>query len=199
MFKTPIRNRKIDLFPLSRMDGNFFTVMSEARTVSCILALKGKENPKMKDLQHITNHSQTLKARLDEMEAEGIICIKTVYRPKTYLISLTDKGNDIALLLSIADTIIPGELSTKSIDLKYADPLLRMLRGRDYVVQKEILTVIPVFASIKKVLSKMEEEGLVTIEENTDSHREVRYSLTPVGKKIADVFEAIHTKIVTVR
>ncbi len=181
------------------MEGNYFTVMSEARTVSCILALKGKDNAKMKDLQHITNHSQTLKARLDEMEAEGIICIKTAYRPKTYLISLTDKGNDIALLLSIADTFIPGELCNKSIDMKYADPLLRMLRGRDYVVQKEILTVIPVYASIKKVLSKMEEECLVTIEENTDSHREVRYSLTPVGKKIADVFEAIHTKIVTVR
>ncbi len=53
----------------------------------------------------------------------------------------------------------------------------------------------PYYDSITKVLAKMSEEGLVIRTESDESYREIRYSLTPLGKQIADVFENIHSKI----
>ncbi len=42
----------------------------------------------------------------------------------------------------------------------------------------------------------MQEEGLVSIEKTTEGRREIRYSLTSNGERIADVFEEIYKKIV---
>ncbi len=176
--------------------GEFITVMSDKNTVALILAIYNSDNAKMTDFLPAINHSQTLRQRLDQLGECGIITSKIVTVPARHIrITLTDKGKDIALLLSVADSFIPGELSEKSINLRYGDPVLRFMRGKEYVVQKEILSVMPYYASILKVLSRMEEEGLVSVEENTDSHREMRYSLTLLGKRIADIFEAIYEKI----
>ena len=178
-------------------EGDFFTVLSDRHTAALILELYEADKPViMKDLQKTTNHTQTLRQRLDSMEAEGIVVLDTVYSPHKYVnVSLTDVGKEIALLVSMANTIIPGDISEKSINMRYADPILRLLRGKEYVVQKDIKAVMPYYDSITKVLTKMAEEGLVIRTESDESYREIRYSLTPMGRQVADAFETIHKKI----
>ncbi len=80
--------------------------------------------------------------------------------------------------------------------LMYADPILRLLRKNEYTVQKDIADVMPYYNSYVRVLAKMQEEGLVSIEKTTEGRREIRYALTSKGERIADVFEAIYKKIV---
>ncbi len=178
-------------------EGDFFTVLSDRHTAALILELYEADKPViMKDLQGATNHTQTLRQRLDSMEAEGIVVLDTVYSPHKYVnVSLTDVGKEIALLVSMANTIIPGDISEKSINMRYADPILRLLRGKEYVVQKDIKAVMPYYDSITKVLAKMAEEGLVIRTKSDESYREIRYSLTPTGRQVADAFETIHKKI----
>jgi DNA-binding HxlR family transcriptional regulator len=79
--------------------------------------------------------------------------------------------------------------------VRNAYPILRLLRGKEYVVQKDIKAVMPYYDSITKVLAKMAEEGLVIRTESDESYREIRYSLTPTGRQVADAFETIHKKI----
>lgn len=178
-------------------EGEFFTVLSDRHTAALILELYEADKPViMKDLQGVTNHTQTLRQRLDSMEADGIVVLDTVYSPhKSVNVSLTDVGKEIALLVSMANTIIPGDISEKSINMRYADPIFRLLRGKEYVVQKDIKAVMPYYDSITKVLAKMAEEGLVIRTESDESYREIRYSLTSTGRQVADAFETIHKKI----
>ena len=56
---------------------------------------------------------------------------------------------------------------------------------------------MPYYDSITKVLAKMAEEGLVIRSESDESYREIRYSLTPTGRQVADAFETIHRKIMS--
>ena len=167
-------------------DTDFFTSMSDRNTAALILALYEADRPLiMKDLQDITNHTQTLRQRIDSMEKDGIVDVEIVSSVhKQVRISLTEKGTEIALLVSMANTIIPGDISEKSINMRYADPILRLLRGKEYVVQKDIKDVV-----------RMEKEGLVTRTVSSESYREIRYSLTSMGKQVADAFETIFRKI----
>ena len=178
-------------------ESDFFTSFSDRNTAALVLALYEADGPLiMKDLQSITNHTQTLRQRLDSMAEEGIVDLDVVFAPHKYVrVSLTEMGKETALLLSMADTVIPGDISDKSINMRYADPILRLMRGKEYVIQKDIKTVMPYYNSITKVLSRMEDEGLVLRTESDEGYREVRYSLTPVGKRIADVFQTIYNKI----
>ncbi len=181
-------------------DSDFFTSMSDRNSAALILALYEAERPLiMKNLQSITNHTQTLRQRIDSMERDGIVKVENVYTVhKQVRIGLTDTGREIALLVSMANTIIPGDISDKSINMRYADPILRMLRGKEYVVQKDIKDVVRSYDSTTKVLARMETEGLVTRTVSSESYREIRYSLTPMGKQVADAFETIYKKIPTV-
>ena len=183
-------------------EGEFFTVMSDRHTAALILALYDADGPiVMKDLQRITNHTQTLRQRLDRMEEDGIVDIQITYEPHKFVkISLNETGKEIALLVSMMNSIIPGDdIEEKSINMRYADPIMRMLRGKEYVVQKDIKAIMPYYDSITKVLRRMESEGLVTISEPDEGYREIRYSLTSKGKQVADAFESIFKKIEAAR
>ena len=183
-------------------EGEFFTIMSDRHTAALVLALYDADKPVvMKDLQNITNHTQTLRQRLDRMEEDGIVDIEIVYDPHKFVkVSLNDTGKEVALLVSMMNSIIPGDdVEEKSINMRYADPIMRMLRGKDYVVQKDIKAVMPYYSSITKVLGKMAEEGLVIKTESEEGYREIRYSLTSTGKQVADAFESIFKKIVAAK
>ena len=41
----------------------------------------------------------------------------------------------------------------------------------------------------------MEKDGLVIKVDNRQGGWEIRYSLTPLGRQIADVFQTVHSKI----
>lgn len=172
--------------------------MSDRHTAALVLALYDADGPVvMKDLQIITNHTQTLRQRLDRMADDGIVDLNVVYEPhKTVRVSLSETGKEVALLVSMMNSIIPGDdVRNKSINMRYADPIMRMLRGKEYVVQKDIMAAMPYYDSITKALGKMSEEGLVVRSESEEGYREIRYSLTPKGRQVADAFETIFRKI----
>ena len=87
-------------------DDVFFTSISEKNTLSLLLAIKDLDRPViLKELQSITNHTQTLRVRLDEMEEDGLVDVEIVMEPrKKVVITLTDLGREVSLLLSMADS-----------------------------------------------------------------------------------------------
>ncbi len=181
-------------------DGEFFTSIGEGRTIALLLALKDAPAPLiLKDLLPIVNHTQTLRSRIDRMESEGLVDVELLLEShKKVAVSLTDTGREIALLFAMANlSVSPGkELREKSLDLKHADPILRMLCGKEYVVQKDIVGMLHSYDVVIKVLSRMGEDGLVIRTDNREGGWEIRYSLTPLGRQIADVYQNIHSKIV---
>lgn len=180
-------------------DGDFFTSIGEGRTIALLLALKDAPGPLIiKDLLPILKHTQTLRTRIDRMRSEGLTEVKVLTEPhKRVEIALTDKGKEIALLFSMANlSVSPGKkLKDKSLDMKHADPILRILWGKEYTVQKEFVDVLHSYDVIVKVLSVMESDGLITAEDNREGGREFRYRLTPLGRQIADVYQTVHGKI----
>lgn len=180
-------------------DDPFFTSISEKHTLGLLLYLKKCDDAAiLKDLQHITNHTQSLRMRLDEMKEDGLVIINIITRGhRTVSITLTDLGKEIALMISMMDSLVSPEkyVKYKSIGMKYADPILRILRGRTFVMQADILKKIPTYRYVVRVLDALEKEGLVTSELSREKNKNIRYSLTSKGKQVADTFQLIHEKI----
>ena len=181
-------------------DDAFFTSISEKHTLALLLYLKDAASTViLKDLQHITNHTQTLRMRLDEMEEDGLVDIEiTSGIHRTVNIILTDLGNEITLMLSMANSLVTPEkdVKEKSIDMKYADPILRTLRGHTFLMQADILKVIPIYRNVVKVLGALEKDGLVRSELSKEKNKNIRYSLTQKGKQVADAFQFVYEKII---
>ena len=182
------------------MDDSFFTSIGEGRTVSLILALK--DGPLiMKDLKHILTNSQTLRGRLDRMEGDGLIRVSISLDGHKFVVAeLTELGKDVAMLFTMTNLLVsPGkEVGEKSIDMKHFDTVVRLLRGKEYMVQREIVKNIKTFDTVIRVLDAMESDGLVVKEDAHEGVRQIRYSLTPLGEQIADVFESVHQKMMAV-
>lgn len=182
------------------MDDSFFTSIGEGRTVSLILALK--DGPLiMKDLKHILTNSQTLRGRLDRMEGDGLIRVSISLDGHKFVVAeLTELGKDVAMLFTMTNLLVsPGkEVGEKSIDMKHFDTVVRLLRGKEYMVQREIVKNIKTFDTVIRVLDAMESDGLVIKEEAHEGVRQIKYSLTPLGEQIADVFESVHQKMMAV-
>ena len=94
----------------------------------------------------------------------------------------------------MADSIVKSD-NEKSIGMKYADPILRLLRGHEYLMQTDILRTIPIYRNVVKVLAALENDGLVRSELSKEKNKNIRYSLTGTGRQIADTFQLIYEKI----
>lgn len=181
----------------------FFTSIGERWSLSILLALKDADRPIiLKELSSVTGNPQSLRLRLDRMEEEGLIDMVIVLSPHKYVtISLTDNGKEVVSLLSQVDSMVAPERITreKSIDMRYADPILRMLLDREYIVQKEILEIIKSYSSVTKVLQALEDDGLVFHSLKEEWPKENRYSLTPLGRKVAEIYQSVFRIIDSVR
>ena len=176
---------------------SIMTSVGEGRTIALLLMLR--DGPLiMKDLKAVIPNAQTLRNRLEMMESDGLINISVVtVNHKQVVASLTDLGREAVMLFSMVDlSVSPGkELSEKSIDMKHFDTVVRMLRGKEYVVQRELRDSIGTFDTVIRVLERMESEGIVNKVDNRKGGREIRYSLTSAGRSIADVYQNIYNKI----
>jgi len=184
-------------------DDSFHTSIGEGHTIAILLALRESGTPViLKDLLPIINHTQTLRCRLDDMEEEGLVNILVVREGHKHVdVWLTEMGKDIALMFAMADMLVSPEkdISEKSLDLRHSDTILRTLLGREYVVQKELVGRIPSYDAVIRALSLMEEEGLVTRTDCRVGGREIRYSLTAVGRQVAEVYQSAFEKIELLR
>lgn len=184
-------------------EGDFYTSIGDGHTVAILLALKDADDQViMKDLIPIVNHNQTLRNRLDRMEEEGLVNLLIVREPRKQVrVWLTDMGKDIAIMFGMVNMLVsPGKgLDEKSLDMNLADPILRMLNGKEYVVQKELVGIFRSYATVTKVLNAMVVDGIAVRTENNDSYREIRYSLTDLGRRVAEVYQNVFDKIDMIR
>ncbi len=174
-----------------------FTSIGEGRTISLLFILKD-EPLILKDMKTVIPNAQTLRQRLDQMRREGLVrisVIKDVH--KQVRAELTDLGLEVAEMFSDVDSsLLPDKrLEDKSIDMRHFDNVIRMLHGKNYVVQKELRDAIGTFDTVIRVLKAMESDDIVNRVDNREGGREIRYSLTPAGKKIADVYQSVYKKM----
>ncbi len=174
-----------------------FTSIGEGRTISLLFILKD-EPLILKDMKTVIPNAQTLRQRLDQMRREGLVrisVIKDVH--KQVRAELTDLGLEVAEMFSDVDrSLLPNKrLEDKSIDMRHFDNVIRMLHGKNYVIQKELRDAIGTFDTVIRVLKAMESDDIVNRVDNREGGREIRYSLTPAGKKIADVYQSVYKKM----
>ena len=183
---------------MMRKDGNLFTSVSEKHSLLILTGLREMDRPVM--ITEITDlvHNQTLRMMVDDMEEDGLVDIEVVISDrKRVMVSLTDLGRDVALMLSMVNVAVaPGkDIVEKSVDMKYADPILRILRARGPVIASNITKLIPSNITVSKLLTVMEEDGLVKKETPPGKVRPLRFILTPLGVQIADIYQSIYEKI----
>ena len=174
-----------------------FTSIGEGRTISLLFILK--DGPLiLKEMKSVIPNAQTLRQRLDQMRRERLVRISVVKDVhKQVRAELTDLGLEVAEMFSDVDrSLLPNKrLEDKSIDMRHFDNVIRMLHGKNYVVQKELRDAIGTFDTVIRVLKAMESDGIVNRVDNREGGREIRYSLTPAGKKIADVYQSVYKKM----
>ena len=174
-----------------------FTSIGEGRTISLLFILK--DGPLiLKEMKSVIPNAQTLRQRLDQMRRERLVRISVVKDVhKQVRAELTDLGLEVAEMFSDVDrSLLPDKrFEDKSIDMRHFDNVIRMLHDKNYVVQKELRDAIGTFDTVIRVLKAMESDGIVDRVDNREGGREIRYSLTPIGRKIADVYQSIYKKI----
>jgi len=86
------------------------TILDERYTLSVMSLLAEKNSVICDDIQKVVSSARTREKLLGSMRDEGLVSISTVYKPrKTYHVTLTEKGREIAVLLRRAERILAGE------------------------------------------------------------------------------------------
>lgn len=178
-------------------DDGYFTSLTEKGTFRVLLALNRADGPLMQaELAPVIVNNHTRHQLLDLMEADGLIDIEVRQKPhRTYYVSLTPLGKEIAVILEMADSTVPGTEGEKSIELKYADPVLRKLLEEKTVMQADLLKLVQTYRYMTRVTEALESDGFIKKESPEGKQRPLMYSLTPSGKRMAETFELIYSKI----
>lgn len=184
-------------------DDGYFTVISERNSVLLLVTLNGFDEPlRFNDLRKYVNSNKAVGEFLDRAEGEGLIDLRVETSPhRTFFVTLTPMGKEVATMLGLLDSIIsPGEpLKGKSINQRFADPILRRLNSAGMLNQQSLLEIAGSYRSMKAVVGSMIEEGLVHFEESSEDKRHYEYTLTPLGKQVAGTLDIIYKRIVSQR
>lgn len=182
------------------MERERLTCMADRGTAAMLLRLNAADGPlMMTDLADDSANYQTRRKKVDAMEDDGLVDIKTEFTPsKTVRIYLTAKGKGVAVSLATINAFVSPEkpISEKSLNAKYAETILRTLRdGGGKLKQADVLKKVPNYRTVVTTLDLLKNDGLLTITPTTESYRTFWIELTPLGSQTAEVFEAIHRMI----
>lgn len=183
---------------------DFYTCMEGRDTLPILLALRAADEPLiLKDLSGTVPNNTTLRGTLDDMEEDGLVDLIVVINGGRRCITVTptDAGRDATLLLSVANNLVSPSKNVrdKCLGQKHFDTIVRVLRGKEYVIQMDIMEYVKSYDSAKRVLDAMEEDGLLVRVVDTTHRKEIRYSLTDLGEQIAGIYQAVWEKIDSVR
>lgn len=182
------------------LEDGYFTTMHEGDTIAILLKIREQDGKAiMKDITDIIKNYQTRRLRVDKMEDEGLINIITTYSPQKFThLELTDKGKSVAGSLATINVFVaPGKpLLEKSICMKYAETLLRLLRIPVEEKQSDIIKSLPYYRTLMKTMDALRDDKLITITPTTTSYKTNIIRLTDLGKQVAEVFDIIHHQIV---
>ena len=181
-------------------DDAFLTTLHEGDTIAVLLLLLERgDGVIMKDLAGVIPNYATRRARVDAMEEEGLVDVETTYSPQKFThVRLTDRGRSVASSLATVNVFVaPGKADVleKSICMKYAEPLLRLLRPSMELKQSEVLKTLPNYRTVVRTVAALEADGLLTVTPTETGYRTNVIRLTPLGKQVADVFEIVHRQI----
>ncbi len=183
---------------------DFYTCMEGRDTLPILLTLRAADEPLiLKDLSGTVPNNTTLRSTLDDMEEDGLVDLIVVINGGRRCITVnpTDAGRDATLLLSVANNLVSPSKNVrdKCLGQKHFDTIVRVLHGKEYVIQKDITEYVKSYDSAKRVLDAMEEDGLLVRVVDTTHRKEIRYSLTDLGEQIAGIYQAVYEKIDSVR
>lgn len=186
------------------LKSDFYTCMEGRDTLPILLALRAADEPLiLKDLSGTVPNNTTLRGTLDDMEEDGLVDLIVVINGGRRCITVnpTDAGRDATLLLSVANSLVSPskKVRDKCLGQKHFDTIVRVLHGKEYVIQKDITEYVKSYDSAKRVLDAMEEDGLLVRVVDTTHRKEIRYSLTDLGEQIAGIYQAVWEKIDSVR
>ncbi len=190
--------------PVIDPKSDFYTCMEGRDTLPILLALRAADEPLiLKDLSGTVPNNTTLRSTLDDMEEDGLVDLIVVINGgrRCITVNLTDTGRDATLLLSVANSLVSPSKNVrdKCLGQRHFDTIVRVLRGKEYVIQMEIMEYVKSYDSAKRVLDSMEEDGLLVRVVDTTHRKEIRYSLTDLGKQVSQIYQAVWEKIDSVR
>jgi len=140
------------------------------------------------DLRHIVKSSGTMDKLLPKLEAEGLISMKEeILGRRTYLVSLTDKGQAVAEQLKKAEQVAEGREISEFLtdDMKILIFLLSEKEAR-YESLKEK------FGSAYSSVSRLKQMKLIDVRiDNKKYPSEEIISLTDKGRKVAQKLKEI--------
>ena len=88
------------------------TILDRSYVSSVLQLLLEKGSAICDDIQKIVSSAKTREKLIKDMEKDGLLTISVTYKPrKTFHIKLTEKGREIATLLSRAEGILAGDHS----------------------------------------------------------------------------------------
>lgn len=170
-----------------------FTVLNMGDAAVLLEALNGSDKPlTLEDLRTYVINGQACLRFMEAAEADGLIDIEIQKYPhRKYQIEITDFGREIAsFLLPAFDLVAPEKpMKERSISRNYADPILRALRANGTMLQKELMTVISSWRTLKDLLDALEEDGLIESEMSLKWKKHWLYRLTPLGKVVANAYQ----------
>lgn len=174
------------------------TSIDKGRTISLLFRLYGEECM-FKDLLTIITNYATLQARMSMLRQEGLVCMeKIVGNYDRYSITLSVKGREVAELYLRADRMVrPSvDISEKSLDLRHADLVLRMLREHDYLLQQDLISVVHCHPLIVNLTDLMIADGLLDFARTDERCIQYRYSLTGLGRDVAEIYYQAYNRII---
>lgn len=184
-----------------RAYGNYTSLGQQGGLVLLLSICSSKEPVTYNELRRHVGSMTAVSGFLDAAEDDGLIDIEVMNTPRRkFLITPTAMGKEVGTMLSLINSLVaPGkDTKDKSINMRYAETVLREILAHEPMKQCELLEVVTVHRKLTELTDALEEEGLITVKQD-DSHATGRpahlYFLTPLGRTVADAYRTIFEKI----
>ena len=174
------------------MDAEAFrTSLTESGSVAVILELfDAGRKMSLSDLGGQVANYQSLRRRLALFEEDGLVDISLEMKPrKVVYVSLTPKGRKVGDRLDrVRKALPPGDISNKSVCLKYAVPVIAMLYRYGPLKHNDFLQIYKSYIPlVKKLFPALEEEGIVKQWSKENGYHSHMLDLTDDGKVIGEL------------
>lgn len=181
---------------LAMVDEAYASPLAEAGVVALLMRLSDNGRVMQDDLKEIIPNFDTRKKRIAELIRSDLV-IETVEAcpKKTIYLELSEKGKRIARILSPIMNLSETDVHVKdrTLCMKYAVPVIRMINHRGRIKVTEILGQLPYYTPIKKyLLPAMNDNGIASVFKEDFGHKAEVVELTTIGKMMALGLDEVH-------
>lgn len=178
------------------------TSLTQQDSLVLLLAICSSEEPlSYNDLRVYVNSVTAVSHFLDAAEDDGLIDIEVLSKPvRRFRITPTAMGREIGTMLALVDSLVaPGkETKEKSINMRYAELVMRSILAHEPMKQCEVLEIVTNYETATSLLGALEEDGLIVSrkdDEATVGRPAKVFLLTPTGRTVANAYKTIFNRI----